>query len=315
MASLRNAWHKHWRKKRDDARQESYYRTNDILYRRKGGEKILFIVMFVIFLIFAVSYIYPFIWLFLNAFKPQDEFLENFSGWPRNWTFENIIEAFSYSSAESNNFTVFQMLGMSVLVCTLGTLVTVLVSSCAAYGVAKYEFPGRKIIFGIVIFTLIIPIVGSLPSQIQLMKAMGLNQKVIGIIFLYSGGFGMNFMLLHSFFKNLSWTYVEAAKIDGASDFRIFWNIIIPMAKGPIIAISIITLIGQWSDYMTPKIYLSSKPTIAVGLELLSTSMTENGTYALLFATIIIAILPVVIVFALFNKTIMENTSVGGLKG
>jgi ABC-type glycerol-3-phosphate transport system permease component len=251
----------------------------------------------------------------MNSFKTQTEFINNFGGFPRAPTFENFIEAFSFSSAETNGFTVVQMLGMSVLVSVSGTLAAVFTSSCAAYVVAKYDFPGRKIIFGVVIFTMIIPIVGSLPSQIALMKAMHLDQKVIGLVFLYSGAFGMNFMLLYAFFKNLSWTYVEAAKIDGASDFRIFWNIIIPMAKGPMTAIAIITLIGQWSDYMTPMIYLSTKPTLSVGLKLLSDTMLIDGNYTILFATIIISILPVVIGFIAFNKTIMENTAVGGLKG
>lgn len=315
METFQSKWHKYWRRKADDRRQESYHRHNDILYKRHGGEKALYVVMFVIFLILAISYVYPFLWLLLNSFKPQSDYVTNFSGLPTTWTWDNFVEAFTFKSAETNDFTVLQMLGMSILISLLGTLATVLCSSCAAYVVAKYDFPGRRLIFGIVIFTMIVPIVGSLPAQIQLMKALGLNQKVLGMVFLYSGGFGMNFMLLYAFFKNLSWTYVEAAKIDGASDFRIFWNIIIPMAKGPMTAISIITLIGVWSDYMTPMIYLPNKPTLAVGLKLLSDAMIQNGNYTILFATIVISILPVVIGFACFNKTIMENTAVGGLKG
>jgi ABC-type glycerol-3-phosphate transport system permease component len=315
MQTLHAAIHGFFVKKRNERRQESYYRKNDVLYKRHGAEKVLYVIMFLIFAALAFSYIYPFVWLLINSFKSQSEFATNFSGLPQNWTFDNFINAFTFKSAETNDFTVLQMLGMSVIVSLLGTFATVMVSSCAAYVVAKYDFPGKKIIFGIVIFTLIIPVVGSLPSQIQLMKAMQLNQKIIGLIFLYSGGFGMNFMLLYSFFKNLSWTYVEAAKIDGASDFTIFIHIILPMAKGPIIAISIITLVGLWSDYMTPLIYLPNMPTLAVGLKLLSDAMIQRGNYALLFATIIVSILPVVIGFACFNKTIMKNTAVGGLKG
>ncbi|MFA6691674.1 MAG: ABC transporter permease subunit [Saccharofermentanales bacterium] len=182
--------------------------------------------------------------------------------------------------------------------------------------VAKYKFPGRGLIFSVVIFSMIIPIVGSLPSQIQLMRAMGLDNTVIGLIFLYSGGFGSNFLLLYGFFKNLSWTYVEAAKIDGASDLRIFLNIIVPMAKGPITAVTILTLIGLWNDYLTPSIFLSKKPTIAVGIYYMQKAMLETkGEYPLFFATIILTLLPIIIIFCLFSKTIMENTSVGGLKG
>lgn len=301
--------------KRNQIRQTGYERKNDVLYKRHSGEKVLFIAMFLIFLFFAITYIFPFVWVLYNSFKTRIDYANDYIGLPSNWTFDNFIQAFSFSSTETHGFNIFQMLGMSILLSVTGTLVTVFVSSCAAYVCAKYEFPGRNVILGVVIFTMIIPIVGSLPSQIQLMKNLHLDGQIIGIIFLYSGGFGMNFMLLYSFFKNLSWTYVEAAKIDGASDFRIFFSIILPMAKGPIVAISIITLIGQWNDYMTPMIYLPNMPTIAVGLKLLSDAMEQMGNYVLLFATITLAILPIIIMFCVFSKTIMENTSVGGLKG
>lgn len=147
------------------------------------------------------------------------------------------------------------------------------------------------------------------------MKALHLDGKIIGCIFIYSGGFGMNFMLLYSFFKNLSWTYVEAAKIDGAGDFKIFFRIIMPLAKGPIVAVTVMQLIGLWNDYLTPSIFLPEKPTLAYGLRALTEKMYQNSNYTLLFATIIVTMLPIIILFCCFSKTIMENTSIGGLKG
>lgn len=301
--------------KKQQYEQEKYEKKYDILYKRHKGEKALFIVMFIIFVLFAISFIFPFLWVIMNALKTKDDFASNFMSLPKTWEWGNFINAWNYKDAATKGFTVFQMLGMSVLIAGVGTIVTVFTSSAAAYVVAKYEFPGRKLIFSVVVFSLIVPIVGSLPSQIQLMDALHLSNTVIGCIFLYSGGFGMNFLLLYSFFKNLSWTYVEAARIDGASDFKIFFRIIIPMAKGPVIAIAVIQLIGLWNDYLTPSIYLPDKPTIAVGLKLLQTTMVQQGNYTLLFATIIIALIPIVVLFCCFSKTIMENTSVGGLKG
>lgn len=301
--------------KKQQYEQEKYEKKYDILYKRHKGEKALFIVMFILFVLFAISFIFPFLWVLMNALKTKDDFASNFMSLPKTWEWGNFIKALYYQDNATKNYTVFQMLGMSVLIAGIGTVVTVFTSSAAAYVVAKYEFPGRKLIFSVVIFSLIVPIVGSLPSQIQLMDALHLSNTVIGCIFLYSGGFGMNFLLLYSFFKNLSWTYVEAARIDGASDFKIFFRIIIPMAKGPVIAIAVIQLIGLWNDYLTPSIYLPEKPTIAVGLKLLQTTMVQQGNYTLLFATIIIALIPIVVLFCCFSKTIMENTSVGGLKG
>lgn len=308
---------KKWvRAKREGRLQESYERRHDTLYRRHGAEKAAFGAIFVIFVLFSLSFLFPFAWILINAFKTKAEFASDFMAWPKTWDWSNFANALTFKNATTKNYTLFQMMWTSVLVAGLGTAATIFTSSCAAYVVAKYRFPGRDFIFGVVIFSLIVPIVGSLPSQIQLMKTLGLTDKIIGCIFLYSGGFGSNFLLLYSFFKNLSWTYVEAAKIDGASDFRIFVSIILPMAKGPIVAVTILTLIGLWNDYLTPSIYLSNQPTIAVGIYYMKTAMLDTkNEYPLFFATIILTLLPIVIIFCLFNKTIMENTSVGGLKG
>lgn len=304
------------RKKKEAGRQESYERQHDLLFKRKGWGKAAFVTMAIIFIVFSITFIFPFLWILMNSFKTTSEFAQSFMGWPQNWTWENFAEAAVFSNSTTNNYTIFQMMGMSVIVAGGGTLATVLTSSCASYVVAKYKFPGRSIIFGVVIFSLTVPIVGSLPSQIQLMRGMGLDQTVIGLIFLYSGGFGTNFLLLYSFFKNLSWTYVEAAKIDGASDVRIFFQIIVPMAKGPIIAVGILSLIGLWNDYFNPSIFLRNQPTIAYGIYYMQQTMLETrGDYPLFFATIILTLIPILLVFCMFSKTIMENTAVGGLKG
>lgn len=306
------------RKKRDESRQNSYERKHDLLYRRHGGEKALFIVMAAIFILFALTFIFPFIWLFFNSLKSAFEYSSDTMSLPQNWKWDNFQIALTFSSSDTNGYSLMQMLGVSVIVAGGGTLATVLTSSCAAWVVSKYRFPGRGIIFSVVIFSMIVPIVGSLPSQMQLMKNLGLDETMIGVIFLYSGGFGSNFLLLYSFFKNLSWTYVEAAKIDGASDFRIFVQIVVPMSKGPMIAVGVLSLIGLWNDYLTPSIYLSSKPTISYGIYLMQESINNGGSiygYPVFFAMILLTVLPILIVFIIFHKTIMENTTVGGLKG
>lgn len=306
---------KKWNKKRDSLRQEKFTREHDILFRKNTGQKVLFGFVFGILVLFTISFIFPFAWILLNSFKETSEFTLDMMGWPSHFTGANFVEAFTQRSATTKNMTILEMLGMTIIIAGIGTVVTVFTSSSAAYVVAKYKFFGRKIIFSVVIFSLIVPIVGSLPSQMQIMKeVLHLDGTVIGCIFIYSGGFGANFLLLYSFFTNLSWTYVEAARIDGANDFSIFFRIILPMAKGPIIAITIIQLIGLWNDYQTPSLYLPDKPTLAVGLQYLFSKM-ESYSYPVLFATIIIAIIPIILLFTVFSKTIMENTSVGGLKG
>ncbi len=280
---------------------------------RTMPQKIIFIIALILMIAYAVTLIFPFLWVALNSFKSTGEFFDNFNGLPQTWIFSNYKDAFL--NRKVNNYNLLQMLGVTVLLAFGGTLATVATSSMAAYVMAKYDFPAKKIIFNVIIFSMMIPIVGTLPSTLRLLKALQLYNNPLGMIFLYSGGFGMNFLLLYSFFKGVSWGYAEAAYIDGASDLQIFIRIMLPLSKGALSAIFIIQIIGLWNDYSGPAIFLKNMPSLAVGLEYLTTTLKGGSHYPVMFATIMIAITPIVIIFILFSKIIMENTTVGGLKG
>ena len=133
-----------------------------------------------------------------------------------------------------------------------------------------------------------------------------------------SGGFGFNFVMVYGFFRSISTTYAEAAQLDGASDFTVFIKVMIPQVMPSLIAIGIISAINYWNDYFTPYMYLRQFPTVAVGLQKL-VDLAEYGTdgasVTVLFAAMLISIIPPVAVFVAFQKTIMENTVAGGLKG
>ena len=118
---------------------------------------------------------------------------------------------------------------------------------------------------------------------------------------------------MYAFFKGISWGYAEAAQMDGASHLRIFVQIMIPMAKPALTAIGVLTFMGLWGDYQTPYYFLNSYPTLAVGLKELIDP--NNLNYPQLFAMSIIVSIPVIAVFCIFQKTIMNNLTMGGLKG
>ena len=133
---------------------------------------------------------------------------------------------------------------------------------------------------------------------------------------MYGGGFGFNFFLLYGFFKSVSWSYAEAAKIDGASNFRVFLSIMLPQAKASLFAVGIITFIGNWNDYFTPFMYLRNHQTLAVGIYKLQKSFeTKGSNWPIVFAEMVLATLPIIVIFAIFQKTIISNTVAGGLKG
>ena len=269
-------------------------------------------VVFVGFLIYAFTLLFPFLWMTMNAFKTTGDFSGgNYFGLPAEFAGKNFIEVLSM---KVGNETIAMMFLMSVITTILGTLLNVGLSACVAYVIAKFKFPFRGVIYAIAIFTMVVPIVGTLPAQVNMMQTFHLDNSLLGVLFLYSGCFGFNFILLYSAFTSISDSYMEAAQVDGAGRFKTFFTVMLPMAKGPIIAASILTAIGYWNDYQTPFLYLPDDfQTLAVGLQKFQTE--NQASYPMVFASMLISIIPILILYLIFQKRIIESTNAGGLKG
>lgn len=270
-------------------------------------------VVFAVFFVYAVTLVFPFVWMLFNSVKGNQEYFTNIWAFPQSFHVENYTNVlFDY---DVHGVTLFGMFGISILVTLFGTALSLLMSSIAAYVIAKYKFFGRNALYALAVFVMAVPVAGTLPAQYSIMQTLHLTNSVVGVLILYAGGFGFNFLILYGFFKNLSWEYAEAALIDGCSDFGIFFKIMLPMARPALIAVGVIHAIGLWNDYLTPSIYLPNTPTLAVGVNLLLSELRGRSAYPEMFATMIIALIPILVVFICFQKTIMENTVAGGLKG
>ncbi|MDR0426780.1 MAG: carbohydrate ABC transporter permease [Clostridiales bacterium] len=296
-----------WRRnqeKRDDG--------GDAYFKKRGRQKIFAWIIFAVFMIYAVTLIFPFAWILMNSLKSEPTFAENFHGFPAELFFSNYKSALL---STEGGVSLLSMFGNSLLITTVSTLITLLTSGCAAYIVAKFKFRGRNLIYSLVIFSLVVPIVGTLPSLLQVMRAIKLYDTVFAVFFIYSGGFGMNFLILYGFFKSLSMGYAEAAYIDGAGDFRVFFTIMLPLAMPSLTAVGVLTFIGLWNEYVIPQVLLPGMPTISVGLFTLSENLKNTNNWTQMFAAVVMALVPILIVFLIFQNTIMTNTVAGGLKG
>ena len=278
--------------------------------KREKRDSVFIWVMFVIFALYAIALIYPFLWCLMNSFKEMDEFFMNINGLPQNWTFSNWIESFTLTV---KGVSIPQMYFNSIVLTIGCTFISMFSSSASAYIMTKYEFPGRKIVYSVAVVIMMIPTMGSMAAMYRLYNNVGLINTYTGILIMSAGGFGTAFLLLYGFYKNLSWVYSEAAQIDGAGHFRIYFTIMLPMAMPAITAVGILQMIGYWNDYFTVYMYAPEKVTIAYGIQLIK---TESGLdLPMVFASMMLSIIPVMVVFAVFQKTIMTNTSVGGVKG
>lgn len=278
----------------------------------QGGFLVAKIVAFILFFFYAFTLFYAILWAIGTSLKSQEEFYTNINGFPKDWMFSNYIEAFSSVSANGNNMIV--MFLNSVWYACGGAVLGVLFSSVTSYVVAKYKFPGRSFIYGLALVTMMIPIVGSFPSQYKVYTALGIIDTP-ALLITKAAGFGFNFVVMYSFFKTLSWTYAEAGFIDGASHFRVFVQIMLPLALPVMGSLFLVATVGLWNEYMEPNLFLQSYPTLSSGLYVFQLEMTRGINYPLLFAGLLVSVIPVVILFVMFQKTMMESMSVGGIKG
>ena len=270
-------------------------------------------VIFFVFLVYAVSLLFPFIWMLISSFRTGQDFDLNPFALPDPLYGKNFIEVIEF---EIDGQTIGSMFLMSLLLTILGTVINVFLSACAAYVLSKFKFIGRGIIYGVAIFTMIVPIVGTLPAQVQMMQTLHLDEDnaVLGVLFLYSGAFGFNFILLYSSFSSVSNSYLEAASIDGCGRFKTFFRVVLPQVKGSLIACGVLQAIAYWNDYSTPRLFLPrGMTTLAVGLDMIQTK--SAGNYPQIFASMMMAIFPILILYLIFQKKIIESTNAGGLKG
>lgn len=283
------------------------------------GEKIAKTIFFLVFYIYAAGLVFIVFWTFYNSFKSDIEFYDNMMAFPTIWRFSNYKEAYDYIRYDNGivNVSFIQMFINSIWFAGGSALLSTLMHAITGYIFAKYTFPGQKIAFKVILFTIALPIVGSLPSLYKVIYTLHLNDSPL-ILLMYLGGFGSNFLIMYAFFIGVDRTYMEAAEIDGANRFTIFFKIMLPLAFGPFLSLFLLTFVAQWNNYETPLLFLDKMPTVSSGLFQFYEQMTfseSSSPHTVFFAGILIASIPVIIMVALFGDRMMKNVNMGGIKG
>jgi raffinose/stachyose/melibiose transport system permease protein/N-acetylglucosamine transport system permease protein len=278
------------------------------------AEKIITWTAFVIFLLYAVTLVFPYIWMLINSLKTHQEFFQDIWGLPKSWMFSNYSEALSIKVGK---FTFLDVLGNSIIYTVISTFLSVFFPTVSAYICSKYKFKLRSMCIAFTLINISVPIVGSTAATFKLFKTLSLYDKWYwGLFIMGSGGLGGSYLLLKAALDNTSWTYAEAGFIDGASDILVMFKIMLPMITPVIIIMTIMGAIGAWNNYMSIWLYAPSYPTIGVALKQLNDNLSSaDASYPKLFALMAISLVPVMAVFISFQKTIMNNFALGGLKG
>ena len=197
----------------------------------------------------------------------------------------------------------------------------VIVTCVVAYLCARYENWFSRLVYSIVVVTMIIPVVGSQAADIQMAKDLQLYNRIWGMWVMGSNFLGMYYLVFYSVFKSMPKGYYEAAKIDGANDWKIMTNVALPLVKYTFLSIFLIVFIEYWNDYLIPNLYLPEYKTLSLALyqqsqgQELKGDMTYLQQVPYVMATVLLVTVPVIILFCVFSKRLMGNLSVGGLKG
>lgn len=292
---------------------------NKITSSKAYVDKTVRIICFVIMAILSLTYVFMYLWLFLNSFRKNGSYLLNSFNLIdfNNYTLENYDTLFKTQIAGSNRRPVFIMdTIVNTIVLVIGQVaLAITIPALTAYTIAKYKFKLRAIILNIAVVSMVVPTLGSMSTTYAFITKLKLVNSYWGIFLMCSGGFGFGFLLFYNFFSAIPWEYAESAYLDGATDLQIFFKIMYPQATPIMTAIAITSFINYWNDYMTPYIYLPEKPTISLGVNQLYIRMERKLNLPVAFAGMTLLATVSLVIFAVFNKFIMNNMSVGGVKG
>lgn len=283
------------------------------------------IIVGVTIFLYCVSLLVPLVWSILTSFKDEFNYALDPFGIPTSWHFSNYTSVWKFlqitrpSDQGTLVYTIDILALNSLLRAALIPMITVMCQAMVTYVLAKYKFKGNSFIYMLNIVIMIIPIVGNLPSALQVSKAFGTYDNMfLNILTAPSNIFGLHFLILYGFYKGISWDFAEAAFIDGASHTQVFWSIMFPMVLPTCAVLYVLNFLGIWNDYTTPLIWLPSYPNLAYGLyifQLNSTAGARGTNSPMVMAGFTIITIPTVLIYLLSQKLIMSKFTVGGLKG
>ena len=262
-----------------------------------------------VLVLLAISFVFPLFWMMSTSVKPSFEQLR----WPPVW----IPHPFDWTNyPRAMNFEPFFQYILNTLYYGAFSVVgTVVSSSLVAYGFARIEWPERNVLFILMLATLMLPFQVTMVPLFILFKNFGWVGSFKPLIIPTFFGSAFNIFLLRQFFMTIPLSLSEAAYMDGASEFTIFWRIVLPLAKPALATVALFQFIYAWNDFLGPLIYLNSQSlyTISLGLQ---TYVSSYGTqWGLLMAASTVATAPIIVLFFLTQKTFIQGISLTGLKG
>ena len=284
----------------------------EIAGARSGFANLTFSAVSQVLLVFwAILVIFPFVWMVVTALKTDPEILSSPWTLPTRLQWDNFTRA--WTQARIDTFFINTMIVLA------GSLTgTLLVSSMAAYVLARFSFPGRQLIFYGFVAGLMFPVFLALVPLYFLVNDLHLLATYQGLVLVYIAySLPFTIFFLTAFFKTLPAEVGEAAILDGANQYQIFFQIMLPLARPGLIAMGIFNFLGQWNQFLLPLVLMpdEDKYLLSQGLYFLAVQQGYQNDYGALFAAMVITMIPTLIVYVLFQRRLESGLTAGALKG
>ncbi len=262
---------------------------------------------YIIAIIFILFFLFPVFYVVFSAFKPTAEIAtQNPTFFPRNWTFSNFTNAFA-----RGNFALY--IWNTILVAVTSTALAVLINTMSGYALAKFRFKGDKIILVIILSTIMLPLEVIMVPIFSVLRFFGLYNSLWALI-IPPAATPAGIFLMRQFLLKIPDEVLESARIDGASEWRIFYSIVIPNAKPAIATIAIFSFMWRWNDYVWPLIAISSPRRYTLQLAIANFSGEYNVDWNSTLAMSVVSMIPMLIVFLIFQRQFVQGTMETGMK-
>ncbi|MGG3505968.1 carbohydrate ABC transporter permease [Paenibacillus lautus] len=267
------------------------------------------IVLQIVMVIIALIFLAPFYFLLVNSVKSLGDIMVDAANWPTAFHFDNYSKAW-----EMTRFP--EAFVNSVIITVISNLIIALLSAMAAYRMVRSNTRFNQIVFMLFVSAMVIPFQSIMIPLLQVINFLGVNNSIVGLILSYLGlGIPLSVFLFHGFVKGIPLEIEEAATVDGASPFRVFGRIVLPMLKPMMVTVIILNCLWVWNDYLLPSLILQSPELRTIPLATFAFFGQYSKQWDMALPALVLGITPIIVFFLSLQKYIVEGVAAGSVKG
>ncbi|AVV56526.1 binding-protein-dependent transport systems inner membrane component [Paenibacillus vortex V453] len=267
------------------------------------------IVLQIVMVVVALIFLAPFYFLLVNSVKSLGDIMVDAANWPTAFHFDNYSKAW-----EMTRFP--EAFTNSIIITVISNLIIALLSAMAAYRMVRSNTRFNRIVFMLFVSAMVIPFQSIMIPLLQVINFLGVNNSIVGLILSYLGlGIPLSVFLFHGFVKGIPLEIEEAATVDGASPFKVFARIVLPMLKPMMVTVIILNCLWVWNDYLLPSLILQSPELRTIPLATFAFFGQYSKQWDMALPALVLGITPIIIFFLSLQKYIVEGVAAGSVKG